>query len=209
MNSEPNEITNHPVSPEAKKKEIRQKCTPPEYRQEIVLRDGGKVLVRPITCNDRGELLAFYSRLSEETRFLRYHYSKGALTEDDLRDFCELDYYDDLALVVEMAQNQNKIIIGVGRYYRLADKVTAEVAFVVQDSEQGKGVGTQLLKHLAILAWQRDVIYFTGEVLRTNARMLNIFLKCDPKMVQVPDTTTCDIKLSVQEAIRRSPRDST
>jgi GNAT superfamily N-acetyltransferase len=186
---------------------VKQKYTPPDYQPEIVLRDGFKIILRPITCDDRTEMVSFFGRLSEETRFLRYHYLKGSLTEADLSDYCELDYYDDLALVAEKRQDRNKIIIGVGRYDRLLEKDTAEVAFVVQDSEQGKGIGTQLLKHLAILAWQREVRYFTGEVFKTNAKMLNIFRKCDPRMEQVPDTTTCDIKLSVQEAISRSPLD--
>jgi len=207
MNDEPSEIRDHLSCKEAAEKGIRQKHTPPDYRRKIVLRDGNKALLRPITCDDRTALLAFYSRLSDETRFLRYHYLKGELTEADLRLFCELDYDNDLALVIERKRAGNKEIIGVGRYNRLPAKDTAEVAFEVQDSEQGKGAGTQLLKHLAILAWQRDIRYFTGEVFRTNAKMLNIFRKCDPNMEQVPDTTTCDIRLSVREAINRSPKD--
>jgi GNAT superfamily N-acetyltransferase len=175
---------------------------PPDYRKEITLLDGSKATIRPIVCEDKAALLNFHSRLSEETRFLRYHYSKGELTDSDLKTFCDIDYSDVLALVAEADRKGHKEIIGVGRYSRIPPDHTAEVAFVVQDNEQRKGVGTQLLKHLAVLAQQRDIRCFVGEVLRQNGRMLSIFRKSDPKMGQEIDSPcTCNVILSVAEII--------
>jgi GNAT superfamily N-acetyltransferase len=174
------------------------------YFQEIVLSDGTRAILRPILPEDKDALVAFHSRLSEETRFLRYHYLKGQLTENDLKDLCELDYTNSMALVAEVDRGGCREIIGVGRYIRLPFDHTAEVAFVVQDSEQHKGLGTQLLKHLSILAFQQGIYYFFGEVLRQNARMLSIFRKSDPTMKQEVDScTTCTITLSVEEAMGR------
>lgn len=188
--------------PEVPDKEWGSNHHPPEYRQQIRLLDGSTATIRPILCSDRDALLAFHSRLSEETRFLRYHYYKGALTEDDLKNFCDMDYSDVLALVAESEQRGRQEIIGVGRYIRIPPDHTAEVAFVVQDDQQQKGVGTQLLKHLAILAWQRGIRYFVGEVLRQNGRMLSIFRKCDPSMEQEIDSPcTCNVILSVAEIL--------
>lgn len=178
---------------------------PPNYLQEIVLFDGTRSILRPICPEDKPALAAFHNRLSEDTRFLRYHYSKGQLTEGDLKDLCEVDYCRTMALVAEAERNGGKEIIGVGRYIRLPFDHTAEVAFVVQDSEQGKGIGTQLLKHLSILAWQKDIYFFFGEVLRQNGRMLSIFRKSDPGMKQEVDSAcTCTVTLSVYEAMRRN-----
>jgi GNAT superfamily N-acetyltransferase len=205
MNLESTEKLNGSPVEGVSKIEFKQKHTPPSYQVQIAMLDGSQAEIRPILCADRNALLAFHSRLSDETRYLRYHYSKGELTEADLRAFCDLDYFNDLALVVEKERSGKKEIIGVGRYYRLPDHDTAEVSFVVQDNEQRKGIGTLLVKHLAILAWQRNIRYFAGEVFRTNAKMLNIFRKCDPDMTQVSDTTTCDIKLSVREAMNWNP----
>jgi GNAT superfamily N-acetyltransferase len=124
------------------------------------------------------------------------------LTDSDLKNFCDIDYSDVMALVVEKERLGRLEIIGVGRYYRLPPDHTAEIAMVVQDDEQQKGIGTQLLRHLATLAWLRDIHHFTGEVLRQNGRMLSIFRKADPQMRQEVDSpSTCTIRVSVAEAM--------
>jgi GNAT superfamily N-acetyltransferase len=177
-----------------------------EYRREVTLRDGTKAVIRPIRSEDKPALLDFHSRLSADTKFLRYHYSKGGLTEDDLKTFCEIDYRDSMALVAEGVRDGKPQILGVGRYSRLPLKQTAEVAFVVQDSEQNKGIGSHLLKDLAEFAWQADIHYFFGEVLRQNGRMLSIFRKSDPSMKQEVDCpSTCMVTVSVAGARRSKP----
>jgi GNAT superfamily N-acetyltransferase len=177
------------------------------YRQEIELLDGRRIFLRPIGPQDKQALTAFHSRLSPDTRFLRYQYCKGDLTEQDLKNFCDVDYDRNLALVAETGSDGSREIIGVGRFCRLSDPQTAEVAFVVEDREQRKGVGTQLLKHLAIIAHSKGIRYFVAEVLRTNGKMLSVFRKSDSRMEQVTDdSSTCTVTLSVAEIINRSPR---
>jgi GNAT superfamily N-acetyltransferase len=142
-------------------------------------------------------LTAFHSRLSPDSRFLRYQYLKGDLTEEDLKNFYDIDYDQNLALVAETGTGVMRDIIGVGRYCRLADPQIAEVAFVVQDSEQGKGVGTQLLNHLAGIAYRKGVRYFIAEVFRTNGKMLSVFRKSDPGMEhKAEDNSTCTVTLA-------------
>ena len=178
-------------------------CRVPDYRREITLRDGRTAIVRPICSEDKQDLQGLHKRLSQDTLFLRYHYSKGQLTEQDLRDFCDLDYHDQMGLVVEMEIEGKKQIVAVGRYIHIPSNHTAEVAFVVQDDLQNNGIGTQLLKHLAILARERDVHYFFGEVLRQNSKMLSIFRKSDPRIkMEVDSSSTCTIKLSTEEAAK-------
>jgi len=75
---------------------------------------------------------------------------------------------------------------------------------VVQDSERHKDIGTRLLKHLAKLAWESDIYFFTGEVLRENGRMLSIFIKADPELhYSDADDHTCVVTLSVPEILDR------
>jgi GNAT superfamily N-acetyltransferase len=172
------------------------------YRQEIILNDGDRIILRPICPQDKNALQSFYNRLSEDTRFLRYQYHKGELDEEELNGFCEIDYDNTLALVAEKGPYGQREIVGVGRYYRLDNRHSAEVAFVVQDSEQRKGIGTQLLKHLALQARRNDISYFVGEVLKENGKMLSIFRKADPGMEHDNDDgSTCTVSLSVTEII--------
>ena len=180
-------------------------CAPPLYRREITLADGTRADLRPICSADKKALVAFHSRLSPESLFLRYHYSKGQLTEADLKNLCDIDYTTTMALVAEVERNGEKEIIGVGRYIRLPFDHTAEVAFIVQDCDQNKGIGTQLLRHLSGLAWQKEIYFFFGEVLRQNSKMLSIFRKSDPAMKQEADSpSTCNVTFSVAEVMRRA-----
>ena len=180
--------------------------TKPYYKQLVTLLDGRKAAIRPICVEDKSQVKAFHNRLSDETRFLRYHYCKGGLTEDDLKAYCEIDYYNDMALVAEIVHEEGSGIIGVGRFCRLPNFNTAEIAFVVQDGEQRKGVGTQLLKHLALLAWERNIRYFHTEVLRHNRRMLSIFRKSDPDLnEEVDSSSTCIVTMSVLATINNTP----
>lgn len=175
------------------------------YHQEITLLDNSRIILRPICSEDKNALVAFHSRLSEDSRFLRYQYLKGELTEGDLKNFCEIDYDNTLALVAEKAQSDCQEIIGVGRYYRLPNPYYAEVAFVVQDSEQKKSIGTQLLKHLAILASKKDIRFFVAEILKINGKMISILRKSDSNMEYVngDSCSTCTITISVAEAAQR------
>ena len=177
----------------------------PDYIQNMNTLDGKEVTIRPITCDDKHKLQEFHARLSLDTRYLRYQYSKGDLTESDLHTFCNVDYYNTLGLVAETEINGQKHIIGVGRYARLNDPQIAEMAFVVQDSEQRKGIGTQLLRHLSILAWERGIRYFVGEVLRENGLMINILRKSDPGMHQVAEGSSCTITINVEDAKENTP----
>jgi hypothetical protein len=178
---------------------------PLDYRKEIVLLDGSPAVIRPILSEDKNALVEFHGRLSQDTRFLRYHYSKGDLTSSDLKNFCDVDYCGTLALVVEADREGKQEMIGVGRFSRLPFDHTAEVAFVVQDSEQNKELAPSCSNILPF--WPaREVFTIFGEVLRQNARMLSIFRKSDPGMKQDIDSiSTCTVTLSTVEAMRRTP----
>ncbi len=177
----------------------------PDYTHEMITSDGQKVTIRPITCKDKYQLQDFHTRLSTESLYLRYQYSRGALTENELQAFCNVDYDNTLGLVAEIQNNGQTQIVGVGRYARLNDPSFAEMAFIVQDSEQKNGIGTQLLRHLAILAWDRGVRVFVGELLKQNGRMINILRKSDPKMNQLTDGTSCTITIKVDDARNNTP----
>jgi GNAT superfamily N-acetyltransferase len=167
-----------------------------EYRHEVTLLDGGKAVIRTVRPRDRQALQAFYGRLSEETILLRYQFPKTCLTERELDEFCRIDYNDNLVLVAELDRNGPEIA-GIGCYYRLSVASTAEAAFVVQDRDQNRGIGTHLLSHLSLLAKQKDIFHFTAEVSRINAKMLTIFKKSDPHLIQENTGSMCVVKVAV------------
>ena len=135
-----------------------------------MLRDGSVAQLRPITPQDADALVAFYSRVSDESKYLRFFAPYPVLSERDVHTFSQVDYHRRLALVVTVRSQ----IIGVGRYDAVDDQ-TAEVAFLVQDDYQGRGVGQLLLEHLAEAARERGLLRFVAEVMPGNVRMIQVF----------------------------------
>ncbi len=137
---------------------------------DSVLADGGTVHIRPITPEDGPALLAFHARLSDETVRLRFFSNHRYLRPEEVERFTNVDHDRRMALVAVLHQQ----IIAVARYDHIeADR--AEVAFVVEDAHQGRGLGTLLLEYLAAFARTRGIHRFVAETLTGNKRMRNVF----------------------------------
>lgn len=139
---------------------------------EVELRDGGTVTLRPIRPQDADDIVALHSRFSERTRYLRYFSPYPRIPDRDLRRFVTVDHRDREALVALAGDR----IVAVGRYERLGpDADEAEVAVVVEDAHQARGIGPVLLEHLAAAARRAGIGGFVAEVLPSNAAMLRVF----------------------------------
>ena len=143
---------------------------PAHWQADVVLSDGGTVHLRPITPDDADALLALHGRLSERTLYLRFFGPYPTMPDRDVQRFVTVDYDARVALIATLGDD----MIAVGRYERLADG-SAEVAFIVQDDQQGRGVGSILLEHLAAAARERGITRFVAEVLTENGQMVRVF----------------------------------
>jgi len=130
------------------------------------------VHVRPIRPSDAAALVAFHSRLSPGTIYYRFFAPHPALTDAEVKRFTTVDHRDRVALVAEVGDD----LVAVARYDRLPDPpYSAEVAFVVDDGHQGRGIATLLLEHMASAARENGITTFLAETLTTNAKMLDVF----------------------------------
>ena len=136
----------------------------------MLLGNGRPVHLRPITPADGEALRDFHHSLSDQTVYFRFFSAKPELTDRDVHYFTEVDYDSRVAIVALDSEG----IVGVGRYDALGDG-RAEVAFVVRDDLQGRGLGSVLLEHLAAAARERGVERFIAEVLPENHRMIATF----------------------------------
>ncbi|WP_144118859.1 GNAT family N-acetyltransferase [Catellatospora sichuanensis] len=139
---------------------------------DVLLSDGTTVHLRQITPLDADAVVAMHSRFSERTRYLRYFSPYPRIPARDLHRFVNVDHVDREAFVVAAGER----LVAVGRYERLgALSHEAEVAFVVEDAYQGRGVGSVLLEYLAAAAAEAGVTRFVAEVLPENGAMLRVF----------------------------------
>ena len=143
---------------------------PTRWEADVVLRDGSVAHVRPIMPADADALRRFHARQSAESIYLRFFAPLKTLSDKDVARFTEVDHDWRVALVATLRGE----IIGVARYDRL-DSTTAEVAFHISDAQQGKGVGSVLLEHLAAIGQERGVAKFVADVLPQNRKMIQVF----------------------------------
>jgi RimJ/RimL family protein N-acetyltransferase len=137
----------------------------------VVLRDGSVVALLPMVPHEAERLVRFHGRLSAETTRRRFFSVHPELSSTELERFTRVDHIDREAFI---AVGDGEIV-GVGRFDRLGDRDTAEVAFVVVDSWQGRGVGTALFAHLVDRARELGVSRFVAETLPENGPMLAVF----------------------------------
>jgi acyl-CoA synthetase (NDP forming)/GNAT superfamily N-acetyltransferase len=144
---------------------------PPHWEADVVVTDGGIVHLRPIEPADADALVKFHGGLSARTRYLRYFSAYPRIPERDLYRFTHVDHHDRVAHVAWLGDE----IIAVGRYERTPGTDEAEVAFVVADAHQGRGIGSVLLEHLAAAARECGIARFTALVLAENDAMIRVF----------------------------------
>jgi GNAT superfamily N-acetyltransferase len=148
----------------------------PKHLEEILkLRDGEQLLIRPIRADDEEKIKGMFYTFSEQTKYLRYHGTLKSLPHNKLQVFCNVDYDTEMALVVVRGRAGHEEILGVGRYMTNPGQRSAEMAFVVSDNWQRKGIGTHLFKRLVDIGRQSGIIQFNADVLPENSGMLKIF----------------------------------
>jgi acyl-CoA synthetase (NDP forming)/GNAT superfamily N-acetyltransferase len=145
---------------------------PPHWEADIVAADGGTVHLRPICPEDADGINGLMERSSDQTRYYRFFGPMKKLSEKDLHRFTHVDHVDRVAFVLLLGDQ----LIAVGRFDRLPGTAEAEVAFLVEDAHQGRGLGSVLLEHLAAAARERSIERFVAEVLAQNNRMVRVFL---------------------------------
>jgi acetyltransferase len=143
---------------------------PASLEEEIALRDGRKVRVRPIRPDDAVLLQRLFHGLSERSRFQRFMQHVRELSAPMLARFTQIDYRRELALLALHGDE----LIGVGRYAPDSDGRNAEFALVVADAWQGKGLGRQLLERLVEQARKAGYQALYGHILHANRDMLDL-----------------------------------
>ncbi|HEX5631043.1 MAG TPA: GNAT family N-acetyltransferase [Acidimicrobiia bacterium] len=175
---------------------------PADYDFHVVLRDGGLAHIRPIKPSDAAALHAMFHRMGRDSVYQRFFRHKSDLTPEELEYFTTIDYDDRMAFVALVGQN----IVAVGRYDRMeGDRTTAEVAFGVEDANQGRGIGTQLLVHLTNHARNNGVTSFRAFVLGDNYAMMRVFRTSGFRMTRSLEegVYTVDFPVEVTDEVTR------
>ena len=167
--------------------------------RSVALRDGSKVLIRPVRSDDAALLADGFARLSARSRRLRFLRTKNELSAAELRYFTDIDHHDHEALgALNTADGRG---VGIARYIRDAkDPQAAEIVITVVDDWQGRGLGTELLAQLSNRARSEGIRRFTALVSLSNAAMAGLLRNMRADLVgRGPGTVEYQITLAPSE----------
>ncbi len=146
-----------------------------EMKTSMLLDDGTLITFRPIHPTDEQKMRDLLYALSQETLYYRFMSKSTRFGHTQIKNFVYIDHRKDVAIVATLPAATGEEMIAVGRYYLDERTNRAEVAFIVRDEWQNKGIGTFLFRHLISIAKRSGISGFTAEVLRQNKRMQYIF----------------------------------
>ncbi len=146
-----------------------------DRRRVVVLADGTEAGLRPILPTDEQGIKELMYSLSQDTLYQRFmnHYQQFGAKQ--LLDFIYVDHRQNVALVLTIPEARGEEIIAVARYFLDEPSNRAEVAFLVRDDWQGRGIGKILFEALTVIAKRSGLRGFTALVLRDNRKMQAVF----------------------------------
>ena len=152
-----------------------------DYSVSEVLKDGTRVTIRAIRPGDRDRFVEAFRLLERDSIYTRFFTPRSDLSDDEIDRAINVDFVREVALVVTTETDRGETIIAAGRYIASDSPNTersAELAFMVEEDYQGRGIASRLLGHLATLARSQRFTHFEADVLSQNSAMLAVFKRC-------------------------------
>jgi RimJ/RimL family protein N-acetyltransferase len=118
------------------------------------------------------------------------------MPHERLQEFVIIDYTKKMTILAIVRQGKKEIIVGVGQYVIIEATHTADVAFMVRDDHQNRGIGTELLQYLTYLAKRQGLLGFTAAVISDNEPMLHVFEKSGADIESAIDTGVLELKMT-------------
>ncbi|MGB4087621.1 GNAT family N-acetyltransferase [Methanothrix sp.] len=142
-------------------------------------RKGLEIFLRPVKITDETILKDFFYDLSEDSMYMRFFSTRRDMPHKRLQEFVVVDWSRKMEILAVIKENERdrETIIGVGQYELIPDNYLAEVAIVVRDEYQGRGVGGELLSYLTYIARRDGLLGFTAETLVENKAIVGLFEK--------------------------------
>ncbi|MCF7808869.1 MAG: GNAT family N-acetyltransferase [Candidatus Marinimicrobia bacterium] len=148
----------------------------PQKHETFRTTSGGmEIFVRPVKITDEPILKEFFYSLSDKSLQTRFISERKDMPHERLQDFTVIDYNNELILLAFDQTDNKTTLVGVGQYAIIGESHTADVAFVVRDDYQEKGIGREMLRYLTLLAKKQGLLGFRADVLISNMRMMKLF----------------------------------
>ncbi len=163
---------------------------PSQYAGTWTARDGTELMIRPIRPEDEPLMRSFHTQLSEESVYFRYAHAlrlADRISHEKLSRLCFIDYAHQIALIaLRPNASGEQELVGVGQLIMEHERNGAELALLVLDAYQGKGLGTELLRRLVEIGRKELVGRIVGYILADNQPMLDVSRRLGFHLVRKP-----------------------
>jgi acetyl coenzyme A synthetase (ADP forming)-like protein len=174
-----------------------------DYRADAILQDGSSIQIRALRNEDSARLLELFHHLSQRSVYFKFFRPKPWLSEGELALWIDLDFLERVALAAVHQEDRFERVIGVGRYLAIpagtSQRRRAEVALLVAEEHQGRGVGTLLLEHLVKIGRSQGISEFEADVLEENSQMMRVFADSGFPFTQSSDGGITHVRFSIAE----------
>ena len=160
---------------------------PKDLTTTMLLNDGTKVKFRLIHPTDMTKMRDLLYKLSEGTVYYRFGWNIKKFTQKQIQNFVYIDHRKEVAIVGTVPGAAEEEIIALSGYYLDEKTNRAEIALVVLDEWQNRGIGTFMLKYLAHIAYENGIRGFTAEIHVTNRKMQAVMHKLSGKVESTLD----------------------
>jgi acetyltransferase len=172
---------------------------PKKYVKSFISREEKNVLLRPIRPEDEPFLVELFKTFSERTMRFRFFKAIKEISHKTLATYCNVDYDREIAIVAELTENGEKKIIGMVRLVVEADGESGEVAVVVGDPWQNKGIGTKMIEKIIEISRDMKLKRIFGEIISKNTKIIHILYKTSFEVKPI-DKETCLATLSFENS---------
>ncbi len=161
------------------------------------LKDGLEIKIRPIKSSDEDMMRRLFYNFSDESKYFRYFAPKPLMPHKEMQKYVNIDYEDILSVVALVEKGRNERIIAEARYAYDKRADAYEIAFIVDEQFQGKGVASFMLNYLVKIARDRGIGCFIAYVLPRNEAMLKVFEKAKIESTRVYDADVLVLRFNL------------
>jgi len=170
------------------------------YSEHVLLKNGEGITFKPATQDDTSLVQSFMKRISPESLRMRFMASISLISDQTIKELCSGDFTQSGSLLAIINEDEENKVVALGNYVAVGNGHSAEVAFLVEDKYQGKGIGTLLLERLAGLAAANGFVELEAEVLKDNQQMINLFKNSGLEKHRVWGSDTVHVELPADGA---------
>lgn len=170
------------------------------YKEHVLLKNGQGLYLKPATPKDIPIVESFMKRISRESLRMRFMVSMSEVSQNTIKELCSGNFTQKGCLLAITGEDEDKKVVGLSNYTAMGNGRSAEVAFLIEDAYQGRGIGTLLLERMAGLAAANGFVEMEAEILPENQSMINLMKDSGFQSHQVWSSDTVHMELPVNGA---------